>query len=691
MSNSQVMSVSPCWSLQERPGQIHVQEGGQELSQHMMCDLERETSPLLCRLRMNLRDQDHSNIFLQDYRCVVTVIRQEDVGVDTHDKCYSLPCVCGSSCHMPRKEEGSAHKRSKPQTPAPQGAIGSADERAKADKEAQRVERSQAKLKALQNATDSAKAPMRTQDTASDKSTRQKTAKLTDKPAGSTQASSSGAGDTPIPKEKAAVRKRPAQSEDESGALPPTPVGSETSQPATTDPQQAIQPTEESQALPVEPQQGNVPIEGAQPSQPEESTIPETSGVKRRMVRKGSAAIAEQGSLGDLRSDGAPASSIETPKAKSPPKPKAVPPKQSAFKDQQWSDFPDDPPESFNTVIPDTVPMAKSEPTSAPGSLNPKAAAVAVSRQGSSASGKFLLQVNETNEWPVKEPKVKLPMWKKRDAFLSQFLNKKVVIAHCPTGSGKSTILPALAAMHLHTKAGRVCCTQIRRVTTQFVCRDTKIIWGIDRNSPVVGFKHGTEKSEKWDENETKVLFLTEGIIMRQVMSHDEQKYPDSILPGCKLLLLDEVHSGSTDVELILARILPRISQVPNFRWVLMSATLNIDTFVNRVTSSGVDKTDVGIFLMEERTNPLALHCLPPDLLRNRDNIELALRMVIKIHHEYRDGYQGSIESKQGPLEGQNTFQIKSSLPIILYKREKTLDVKNLQDCASRLGAQAID
>ena len=133
-------------------------------------------------------------------------------------------------------------------------------------------------------------------------------------------------------------------------------------------------------------------------------------------------------------------------------------------------------------------------------------------------------------------------------------------------------------------------------------------------------------------------------------MSHDEQKYPDSILPGCKILLLDEVHSGSTDIELILARILPRISQVPNFRLVLMSATLNIDTFVNRVTSSGVDKNDVGVFLMEERTNPLALHCLPPDLLRNRDNIELALRMIIKIHHEYRDGYQGSVESRLGPI-----------------------------------------
>ena len=490
---------------------------------------------------------------------------------------------------------------------------------------------------------------MRGQDTASDTSTRQKTAKPADKQASSTQASSSGTGDAPTPKAKASIRKRPAQS-DESGTLPPTPAGSETSQPAATDPQPLIQSIEESQPSSAEPQQGNVPVEGLQSTQPEEATTVESSGVKRRVVRKGSAAIAEQGSLSTLRDDEGSEPSVGNPKAKSPSTPKAVPPKQSSFRNTQWSDLVDDTSESMPAAGSDTVPMAKAEPPPVPKALNPTAATATAPQQGSSSKGKFLLQASETNEWPVKEPRIKLPMWKKKDGFLHHFLNKKVVIAQCPTGSGKSTILPALAAMHLHPKAGRVCCTQIRRVTTQFVCRDTKVIWGIDRDSKLIGFKHGTEKSERWSEEETKVLFLTEGIIMRQVMSHDEEKYPDSILPGCKVLLLDEVHSGSTDIELILARILPRISQVQNFRLVLMSATLNVDTFLNRVTNSGVDRSDVGVFLMEERTNPLALHCLPPDLLRNRDNMELALRMTSKVHHEYKDGYQGATESTQGPI-----------------------------------------
>ena len=48
--------------------------------------------------------------------------------------------------------------------------------------------------------------------------------------------------------------------------------------------------------------------------------------------------------------------------------------------------------------------MAKAEPTPVPKSLNPSAAAVAVPRQGSSAKVTFLLQANEKNDWPVKEP-----------------------------------------------------------------------------------------------------------------------------------------------------------------------------------------------------------------------------------------------------------------------------------------------
>ena len=95
--NSDLESSSPCQSAQTCLGRLSEQEGQvgrQESSQMPMGRSEHECAPLLCRLRMNFRDQDSSNIVLQDYRCIVTIIRQEDVDLDVHDNCSSLPCVC---------------------------------------------------------------------------------------------------------------------------------------------------------------------------------------------------------------------------------------------------------------------------------------------------------------------------------------------------------------------------------------------------------------------------------------------------------------------------------------------------------------------------------------------------------------------------------------------------------------------
>ena len=279
--NSDLESSGPCQLAHWCSGQSCDQEGMQESSRMPMGTSEHECAPLLCRLRLNHRDQDSSNIMLQDYRRIVTIIRQEDVGLDVHDNCSLRPYVCGSSCHMPRDKESSTRKKTKPQTPAPKGAIGQADDRAKADKEAQHLERDQAKQRAIQLvATGSAKASIGSRDAASDTSTKPKTAKKTDKSTSSIEASTLEIGDTPTPKTKATVRKRPAQLDEESlrlesGALPPTPAESETSQnPAASEPSQA-----------------DKAIDGAQSSRAMEQSNQEPSNIRRRVSKKGATVV----------------------------------------------------------------------------------------------------------------------------------------------------------------------------------------------------------------------------------------------------------------------------------------------------------------------------------------------------------------------------------------------------------------
>ena len=121
---------------------------------------------------------------------------------------------------------------------------------------------------------------------------------------------------------------------------------------------------------------------------------------------------------------------LQLPLSRSPrPKPPSkatVTPKATAFRDKPWSEFPDDPPESFNTAIPDTVPMAQPKPTPVPGSLNPSAAAVAVPRPGSSVIGKFLLQADESNDWPKRNQGFNFPCGKRKMPFLLSSSTKRL-------------------------------------------------------------------------------------------------------------------------------------------------------------------------------------------------------------------------------------------------------------------------
>ena len=146
------------------------------------------------------------------------------------------------------------------------------------------------------------------------------------------------------------------------------------------------------------------------------------------------------------------------PKSEEPPKTKAK--SEVSSKAKAKSDEPpktkaksEGPPKAKSKPDPEAPQAAKVKPTPAPATLNPAAATVAV-RPSSSTEENFLLQNAGGSEWPVDEPQAKLPMWKKKDSFLSTFLNHKVIIANCPTGSGKVNY-PSSTRSHALASTGR--------------------------------------------------------------------------------------------------------------------------------------------------------------------------------------------------------------------------------------------
>ena len=129
---------------------------------------------------------------------------------------------------------------------------------------------------------------------------------------------------------------------------------------------------------------------------------------------------------------------------------------------------------------------------------------------------------------------------------------------------------------------------------------------------------------------------------MRQAMKTPDMNSQYGVVEGCAVLMLDEVHSGSSDMELILARILPKLKTVTNFKVVLLSATLNVSEFLQRAQDAGLEERYIQTMDNEDRHEKLVNMCLPPLTPTVRDNIEMAARTVITWHHRYPIGYPSS-------------------------------------------------
>ena len=247
-------------------------------------------------------------------------------------------------------------------------------------------------------------------------------------------------------------------------------------------------------------------------------------------------------------------------------------------------------------------------------------------------------------ESSFKKPTADLPAWKIRKQFVEKLSACKLLIVKAPTGSGKSTIFPALAAKTMPKE--RIWCTQVKRSTTESVCGSTQRMWKRTKDDRVVGYRHGTAVKQNSESDSTRILFCTEGIARNEILSLDRKRHPHTAMKGTRILLVDEAHSNNVDTELVISAILCRLNGLSDFKLVLMSATLDIATFYRKARDAGVSRDAVDHLSLEERMMPVEINVLPPSIYP-RDNLELAVRAVIQFHNtnakEYKQTYNGTI------------------------------------------------
>jgi ATP-dependent helicase HrpB len=159
----------------------------------------------------------------------------------------------------------------------------------------------------------------------------------------------------------------------------------------------------------------------------------------------------------------------------------------------------------------------------------------------------------------------RLPIYDIESDIIARLKSDRRLILSAPTGSGKSTQVPQMLLKHGLLGGGQVVVLQPRRLAARLLAK---------RVAQELGVKLGEEvgyqiRFENVTSAKTKIRFVTEGVLLRQMIDDPE-------LRGVSAILFDEFHERHLYGDITLARTLDQQEQHrPDLLLAVMSATLN--------------------------------------------------------------------------------------------------------------------
>ena len=158
-----------------------------------------------------------------------------------------------------------------------------------------------------------------------------------------------------------------------------------------------------------------------------------------------------------------------------------------------------------------------------------------------------------------------LPIFDLEKDIVRAFREQPRVILQAPTGSGKSTQVPQILLDHGLLGAGEVVVLQPRRIAARLLAARV----AVERKARLgeeVGYQ---VRFENFVSKHTRIRFVTEGILLRQLIQDPE-------LRGTAAILFDEFHERHLYGDITLARALRlQDSARPDLKIGVMSATLD--------------------------------------------------------------------------------------------------------------------
>lgn len=184
-----------------------------------------------------------------------------------------------------------------------------------------------------------------------------------------------------------------------------------------------------------------------------------------------------------------------------------------------------------------------------------------------------------------------LPIANHRQEILDKLKIHQVILVAGDTGCGKSTQIPRYL---LEAGFDKIACTQPRRIACISLAKRVSFET-LNEYDNQVGYQVRFEKTRV---QSTRIIFMTEGILLRQLQT-------DSALSDYDILVIDEVHERHLFTDFILGIIKCLITQRKDLKIILMSATINIDLFSKYFDDCPVVKVPGRLYKIDVHYRPI--------------------------------------------------------------------------------------
>ncbi|XP_065182815.1 probable ATP-dependent RNA helicase DHX34 [Sycon ciliatum] len=202
----------------------------------------------------------------------------------------------------------------------------------------------------------------------------------------------------------------------------------------------------------------------------------------------------------------------------------------------------------------------------------------------------------------IKRDRGNLPIANYKEEIVQAIRNHNVVVVAGDTGCGKSTQVPQFL---MESGFEHIACTQPRRIACISLAKRVSFETLNEYGSQVaykIRFESTTTRA-------SKIIFLTEGLLLRQISS-------DAALSMYNVIIVDEVHERHIHGDFLLGVLKCLLQSRSDLKLVLMSATINIDLFSGYFDNCPVIK-------VPGRLYPIELEYVPVEHTSNPKEVQL--------------------------------------------------------------------